>query len=74
MRVLAVADSDSYLKWAACLLGDLPAGCESELVVVRTADRPVAGADRRRRRRASAAAGRRRRGRCAARPNGPAPT
>ncbi|MCA2179100.1 hypothetical protein LDL08_23185 [Nonomuraea glycinis] len=36
MRVLAVADSDSYLKWAACLLGDLPAGCESELVVVRT--------------------------------------
>ncbi|MEU1721444.1 DUF6716 putative glycosyltransferase [Nonomuraea sp. NPDC005692] len=36
MRVLAVADSDSYLKWAACLLDDLPAGCESELVVVRT--------------------------------------
>ncbi|MFI7446577.1 DUF6716 putative glycosyltransferase [Nonomuraea sp. NPDC049714] len=36
MRVLAVADSDSYLKWAACLLGDLPAGCETELVVVRT--------------------------------------
>ncbi|MGW4409033.1 DUF6716 putative glycosyltransferase [Nonomuraea sp. NPDC004702] len=36
MRVLAIADSDSYLKWAACLLDDLPAGCESELVVVRT--------------------------------------
>lgn len=36
MRILAVADSDSYLKWAACLLGDLPAGWESELVVVRT--------------------------------------
>lgn len=36
MRVLAVADSDSYLKWAACLLGDLPAGCVTELVVVRT--------------------------------------
>ncbi|MDR8411907.1 hypothetical protein MTP10_24615 [Nonomuraea sp. 3-1Str] len=36
MRVLAVADSDSYLKWAACLLGDLPAGCETDLVVVRT--------------------------------------
>ena len=26
MRVLAVADSDSYLKWAACLLRDLPSG------------------------------------------------
>ncbi|NJP88128.1 hypothetical protein HCN51_01425 [Nonomuraea sp. FMUSA5-5] len=36
MKVLAVADSDSYLKWAACLLGDLPAGCVTELVVVRT--------------------------------------
>lgn len=36
MRVLAVADSDSYLKWAACLLGDLPEGCVTELVVVRT--------------------------------------
>ncbi|MFF5112126.1 DUF6716 putative glycosyltransferase [Streptosporangium sp. NPDC000509] len=36
MKVLAVADSDSYLKWAACLLRDLPAGCESELAVVRT--------------------------------------
>ncbi|MEU7858054.1 DUF6716 putative glycosyltransferase [Nonomuraea sp. NPDC049141] len=36
MRVLAVADSDSYLKWAACLLGDLPPGSGTELVVVRT--------------------------------------
>ncbi|TDD19924.1 DUF6716 putative glycosyltransferase [Nonomuraea diastatica] len=36
MRVLAVADSDSYLKWAACLLGDLPAGSVTELAVVRT--------------------------------------
>ncbi|GAA3688359.1 hypothetical protein GCM10022224_062170 [Nonomuraea antimicrobica] len=34
--MLAVADSDSYLKWAACLLGDLPSGCVTELVVVRT--------------------------------------
>ncbi|MGN9839874.1 DUF6716 putative glycosyltransferase [Nonomuraea sp. H19] len=34
--MLAVADSDSYLKWAACLLADLPEGCETELVVVRT--------------------------------------
>ncbi|GAB2921586.1 DUF6716 putative glycosyltransferase [Nonomuraea fastidiosa] len=36
MRVLAVADSDSYLKWAACLLGDLPSECATEVVVVRT--------------------------------------
>ncbi|MEU8248415.1 DUF6716 putative glycosyltransferase [Nonomuraea sp. NPDC048916] len=36
MRVLAIADSDSYLKWVACLLGDLPSGCATELVVVRT--------------------------------------
>ncbi|TDC97323.1 hypothetical protein E1292_37210, partial [Nonomuraea deserti] len=36
MRVLAVADSDSYLKWAACLLADLPAGSVTELAVVRT--------------------------------------
>ncbi|WP_328817157.1 DUF6716 putative glycosyltransferase [Nonomuraea cypriaca] len=34
--MLAVADSDSYLKWAACLLADLPEGCATELVVVRT--------------------------------------
>ncbi|WP_433445261.1 DUF6716 putative glycosyltransferase [Nonomuraea sp. CA-141351] len=34
--MLAVADSDSYLKWAACLLGDLPGGGAAELVVVRT--------------------------------------
>ncbi|GAA2209200.1 hypothetical protein GCM10009850_046580 [Nonomuraea monospora] len=42
MKVLAVADSDSYLKWAACLLGDLPAGCVTELVVVRTPIAPSA--------------------------------
>ncbi|MEU4541087.1 DUF6716 putative glycosyltransferase [Streptosporangium sp. NPDC023825] len=36
MKVLAVADSDSYLKWAACLLRDLPSGCETELAVIRT--------------------------------------
>ncbi|WP_241564797.1 DUF6716 putative glycosyltransferase [Nonomuraea polychroma] len=34
--MLAVADSDSYLKWAACLLADLPEGCVTDLVVVRT--------------------------------------
>ena len=42
MRVLAVADSDSYLKWAACLLQDLPEGCDTELVVVRTPIAPSA--------------------------------
>ncbi|MFC6580167.1 DUF6716 putative glycosyltransferase [Planomonospora parontospora] len=31
-----MADSDSYLKWAACLLAGLPAGCTTELAVVRT--------------------------------------
>ncbi|MFI6455008.1 DUF6716 putative glycosyltransferase [Streptosporangium amethystogenes] len=36
MKVLAVADSDSYLKWAACLLRDLPTGCTRELAVIRT--------------------------------------
>ncbi|GGK93271.1 hypothetical protein Sme01_59050 [Sphaerisporangium melleum] len=35
-RVLAVADSDSYLKWAAGLLDQLPAGWTSTLTVVRT--------------------------------------
>ncbi|MET9344015.1 MULTISPECIES: DUF6716 putative glycosyltransferase [unclassified Nonomuraea] len=36
MKVLALADSDSYLKWAASLLDDLPADCVTELAVVRT--------------------------------------
>ncbi|WP_344859799.1 DUF6716 putative glycosyltransferase [Planomonospora alba] len=31
-----MADSDSYLKWAACLLGGLPPGCTAELTVIRT--------------------------------------
>ncbi|MDH2429556.1 DUF6716 putative glycosyltransferase [Sphaerisporangium sp. TRM90804] len=35
-RVLAVADSDSYLKWAAGLLDQLPSGWSSTLTVVRT--------------------------------------
>ncbi|MEU7893844.1 DUF6716 putative glycosyltransferase [Nonomuraea sp. NPDC049152] len=36
MKVLALADSDSYLKWAASLLDDLPPDCVTELAVVRT--------------------------------------
>ncbi|MGC5016721.1 DUF6716 putative glycosyltransferase [Streptosporangium sp. DT93] len=31
-----MADSDSYLKWAACLLRELPSGCTTELAVIRT--------------------------------------
>ncbi|MGV9773824.1 DUF6716 putative glycosyltransferase [Streptosporangium sp. NPDC003464] len=36
MKILAVADSDSYLKWAAYLLADLPSSCTAELTVIRT--------------------------------------
>ncbi|MFJ2032096.1 DUF6716 putative glycosyltransferase [Streptosporangium sp. NPDC087985] len=31
-----MADSDSYLKWAAHLLDDLPSSCTAELTVIRT--------------------------------------
>ncbi|MEU4835891.1 DUF6716 putative glycosyltransferase [Streptosporangium sp. NPDC023615] len=31
-----MADSDSYLKWAACLLRELPSSCTTELAVIRT--------------------------------------
>ncbi|MGH8868173.1 MAG: DUF6716 putative glycosyltransferase [Actinomycetes bacterium] len=40
-RVLAVADSDSYLKWAAALLDDLPDRWERRLVVVRSPIAPT---------------------------------
>ncbi|WP_101788995.1 DUF6716 putative glycosyltransferase [Nonomuraea indica] len=43
MRVLAVADSDSYLKWAACLLADLPPDPATRLAVVRTPIAPSPG-------------------------------
>jgi hypothetical protein len=36
LKVLAVADSDSYLKWAAGLLDELPPEWTTELAVVRT--------------------------------------
>ncbi|MEU4546266.1 DUF6716 putative glycosyltransferase [Nonomuraea dietziae] len=42
MKVLALADSDSYLKWAASLLDDLPPDCVTELAVVRTPITPSA--------------------------------
>ncbi|GAA3750700.1 DUF6716 putative glycosyltransferase [Salinactinospora qingdaonensis] len=42
VHVLAIADSDSYLKWAAGLLDGLPAGWSGELAVVRTPIAPSA--------------------------------
>ncbi|MBP2704112.1 hypothetical protein JOL79_09850 [Microbispora sp. RL4-1S] len=41
-RLLAVADSDSYLKWAAGLLDAAPASWTTELAVIRT---PIAPSD-----------------------------
>lgn len=35
-RVVALADTDSYVKWAAALLGALPGRVEAELIVVET--------------------------------------
>lgn len=36
MRVIGLADTDSYVKWAAALLGTLPADSHAELLVVET--------------------------------------
>ena len=36
LRVLALADTDSYVKWAAALLGALPERSEAELLIVET--------------------------------------
>lgn len=41
VRVLVVADSDSYLKWGASLLDALPAAWRPEVVVVRNPVAPV---------------------------------
>jgi len=43
MRVVAIADSDSYVKWAAALLARMPTHWETELLVVRTTKEPSAG-------------------------------
>ena len=40
MRVVAVADSDSYVKWAAAMLGRMPADWQVSLVIVTTPKRP----------------------------------
>jgi hypothetical protein len=37
LRVVALADTDSYVKWAAAMLGSLPAGTDAELLIVETA-------------------------------------
>ncbi len=36
LRVVALADTDSYVKWAAALLSSLPAGSDGRLLVVET--------------------------------------
>ena len=40
MRVVAVADSDSYVKWAAAMLGRMPAQWQVSLVIVSTPKKP----------------------------------
>ena len=37
LRVVALADTDSYVKWAAALLGSLPAGSDVRLLIIETA-------------------------------------
>ena len=37
LRVVALADTDSYVKWAAALLGTLPGGSDPQLLIVETA-------------------------------------
>jgi hypothetical protein len=37
VKVVALADTDSYVKWAAALLGSLPAGTDARLLIVETA-------------------------------------
>lgn len=42
MRLVAVADSDSYVKWAAAMLSRMPADWQLSLVIVATPKRPSA--------------------------------
>lgn len=42
MRVLAIADSDSYVKWAAAMLGRMPDEWQVSLVIMTTPKRPSA--------------------------------
>lgn len=43
MKVLGVADSDSYIKWGASILGGMPAAWSRGLVIIRTPALPSAG-------------------------------
>jgi hypothetical protein len=36
VRLIAVADSDSYVKWGAAMLDRMPAGWQRDLVIIRT--------------------------------------
>ena len=36
LSVVAIADTDSYVKWTAALLGALPAGSDADLLIVET--------------------------------------
>lgn len=36
LRIVAIADSDSYVKWAAALLGAAPEGADVSLIIVET--------------------------------------
>jgi len=36
VRIIGIADTDSYVKWSAALLGSLPSAAEAELLVVET--------------------------------------
>lgn len=40
MRIVAVADSDSYVKWASALLARMPSHWSTQLLVVRTTKMP----------------------------------
>jgi hypothetical protein len=43
MKLIGIADSDSYLKWAAAFVGVLPPGTERELILIETPALPSAG-------------------------------
>ena len=43
MKFIAIADSDSYLKWAAAFVGALPDGTDRELILIETPVLPSEG-------------------------------
>jgi hypothetical protein len=42
MRIVGIADSDSYVKWGASLLSSIPDGSEVSLIIVRSPKQPSA--------------------------------